>query len=106
MAKLDGQVCVVTGTSRGIGAEIARLFAAEGGKVVCAARTMKEGEHQYEGSLEKTISDIRGAGGEATAFAVDLSHEEDCLRLVKAAREVDLDRLPVLSARDGGVSPA
>lgn len=87
MGKLDGQVCVVTGTSRGIGAEIARLFAAEGGKVVCAARTMKEGEHQYEGSLEKTISDIRGAGGEATAVAVDLSHEEDCLRLVKAARD-------------------
>ena len=55
--------------------------------MVCAARTLKEGEHQYEGSLEKTISDIRGAGGEATAVAVDLSHEEDCLRLLKAARD-------------------
>ena len=87
MGKLDGKVCIVTGTSRGIGAEIARLFAAEGGKVACAARTMREGEHQYEGSLEKTVADIKSGGGEATPVAVDLSIEEDCLRLVKTARD-------------------
>src|SRR6185436_14848027 len=34
MGKLDGKVAVVTGASRGIGAEIARLFAAEGGRVI------------------------------------------------------------------------
>lgn len=87
MGKLDGKVCVVTGTSRGIGAEIARLFAAEGGKVVCAARTLKEGDHQYEGSLESTVSGIKASGGEATAVAVDLSIEEDCLRLLETARD-------------------
>jgi len=38
MRKLDGKVVVVTGPSRGIGAEVARLFAAEGGRVICAAR--------------------------------------------------------------------
>jgi len=86
MGKLDGKVVVVTGTSRGIGAEIAKLFAAEGGKVVCAARTLHEGEHQYEGSLDKTVGEIKAAGGEATPVAVDISKPEDCQRLIDTAR--------------------
>ena len=81
MGKLDGKVCVITGASRGIGAEIARLFAAEGGSVVAAARTLREGDHPLEGSLEKTVADIREAGGEATASAVNISLPEDCERL-------------------------
>lgn len=86
MGKLDGKVVIVTGSSRGIGAEIARVFAAEGGKVVCAARTLHEGEHQYEGSLETTVAQIRKAGGEATPVAVDISQPEECEKLVAAAR--------------------
>jgi len=87
MGKLEGKVVVVTGASRGIGAEIARIFAGEGGKVVCAARTLHEGEHPLEGSLEKTVQEIRGVGGEATAVAVNIADPDDCQRLVRSARE-------------------
>jgi citronellol/citronellal dehydrogenase len=87
MGKLDGRVAVVTGASRGIGSEIARLFAAEGGKVICAARTLREGDHPLEGSLEKTIGDIRDAGGDATPVAVNISLPEDCERLLQETRD-------------------
>jgi len=86
MGKLDGKSVIVTGASRGIGAEIARVFAAEGGRIVCAARTLREGDHQFEGSLESTVSAIRAAGGEATAVAANISEAEDCQKLVQAAR--------------------
>jgi len=87
MGRLDGKTVIVTGASRGIGAEIARTFAAEGGRVICAARTMREGEHPLEGSLERTVERIRGAGGEATPVAVNISEPEECERLVRTARE-------------------
>ena len=83
MGKLDGKSVIVTGASRGIGADIARVFAAEGGKVMCAARTLQEGDHILEGSLETTVKGIREAGGEATPIAVNISLEEDCERLIR-----------------------
>ncbi len=71
--QLDGQVAIVTGASRGIGAEIACTFAHEGARVVCAARTLKEGQHFLPGTLEATVKDIARAGGQAVAVPVDLS---------------------------------
>jgi citronellol/citronellal dehydrogenase len=88
MGKLTGKVAIVTGASRGIGQQIAELFASEGAKVVCAARTMNEGEHRMlEGSLRRTVDLIRGNGGEATAVTADVSSEAECIALVEAARQ-------------------
>jgi NAD(P)-dependent dehydrogenase (short-subunit alcohol dehydrogenase family) len=86
MGQLDGKVVVVTGASRGIGAEIARLFAMEGGRVICAARTLREGDHPLAGSLETTVAGIRAGGGEAEAVAVNISEPAECERLIATAR--------------------
>jgi NAD(P)-dependent dehydrogenase (short-subunit alcohol dehydrogenase family) len=88
MGKLTGKVAIVTGASRGIGQQIAELFASEGAKVVCAARTLNEGEHRMlEGSLSRTVELIRGNGGEAIAVTADVSSEAECIALVQSARQ-------------------
>jgi len=86
MGKLDGRTAIVTGASRGIGRAIAALFAAEGARVVCAARTLNEGDHPLAGSLSSTVTAIRDSGGEASAVAADISAESECLALVERAR--------------------
>jgi len=88
MGRLDGKVVVVTGASRGIGAEVATLLAAEGGRVVCAARTLREGDHQLAGSLETTVEAIRAKGGEAHPVTVNIADSTECERLMDAARTI------------------
>ncbi|MBT5664334.1 MAG: SDR family NAD(P)-dependent oxidoreductase [Rhodospirillaceae bacterium] len=86
MGKLDGKTALITGASRGIGQITAELFAAEGAKVVVAARTLNEGDHMLEGSLSRTVANIKDAGGEATGVAADISLEPECQMLAEKAK--------------------
>jgi len=87
MGVLDGRVAIVTGASRGIGAEIARRFAAEGAAVAVAARTTEAGASPLPGTIGETADQIRAAGGTAEPIAVNLAQPADRERLVEQATE-------------------
>jgi NAD(P)-dependent dehydrogenase (short-subunit alcohol dehydrogenase family) len=76
---LQNKVALITGSGRGIGRAMAKLFAQEGARVFLTART--------DGELAATTKEIVSAGGQASYLAADLTRETDCARVVAAARE-------------------
>ncbi|MEZ5278327.1 MAG: SDR family oxidoreductase [Opitutaceae bacterium] len=77
--RLAGKVAVVVGSTSGIGAAIARRFAAEGASVVLSGRRSEQGEAVVREIVEK--------GGRAVFQRTDVKQPEDCAALVKRAKE-------------------
>lgn len=66
--RLNGKVCIITGSTSGIGRGVAKLFGAEGGKVVVCGRRAEKGE--------RVVKEITDAGGEAIYVQMDMASEE------------------------------
>jgi len=71
---VDGKVILVTGGSSGIGEATARLFAAEGARVVLSARGADKGE--------AVAADIRDSGGDVEFVQADVCEVDDVKRLI------------------------
>ena len=79
MGSLADKVAIVTGASSGIGYATAKLFAAEGAKVVVTARRRPE--------LDRLVAEIESEGGAAVAVAGDVRDEKLAESLVDTAVE-------------------
>ncbi len=73
--RLAGKVAIVTGSGRGIGAGIAKMFAREGAQVMLAART--------EAQLEEVARSITEEGGSVQTIPTDVSKPEEIRRMVE-----------------------
>ncbi|HTC52368.1 MAG TPA: glucose 1-dehydrogenase [Steroidobacteraceae bacterium] len=94
MSTLTGRVAIVTGASKGIGAQIARALAAAGAAVVV----------NYAGSragAENVVSEIKQAGGNAIAVQADVAKAQDVQRLV--AQTVKAFGAPDILVNNAGV---
>ncbi|MFA6084276.1 SDR family NAD(P)-dependent oxidoreductase [Mucilaginibacter sp.] len=80
MSKLKNKVAVVTGAAKGIGASIAKHFAAEGAKVVVNYASSKEG-------ADSVVKEITDKGGIAIAVQADVSNEADVIRLFEETQK-------------------
>jgi 7-alpha-hydroxysteroid dehydrogenase len=88
----SGKVAIVTGAGRGIGREIARMWADSGASVVCAARSTDQ--------IEAVAAEIRAAGGEARAIACD-ARVESALKSLVAATVDAYGRIDLLANNAG-----
>jgi len=91
--RLQGQVAVITGSTRGIGRTIGEVFSAEGARVVISGRSAEKGV--------KTVQRIRDAGGEATFVSCDVADEE----AVRSLMETTVRRYGRLTTLVNNVSP-
>ncbi len=71
--KLQNKLALITGATRGIGAAVAKRFAAEGALVILVGRT--------QGALEELDDEIGEAGGKATLVPLDLRKFDDIDRM-------------------------
>ena len=97
--RLKGRLALITGASRGIGAAVAKRYAAEGAHVILVARSV--------GGLEETDDAIRKLGGKATLVPLNLKEYDkiDALGAEIANRHGKLDILVGNAAVLGGLSP-
>ena len=77
--KLNGKVAVVTGASKGIGADIAKQFAAEGAAVVVNYASSKEG-------ADRVVDQIAKRGGKAIAVRANVARKADIEHLFAEAK--------------------
>src|SRR6266852_4705383 len=78
--KLNGKVAVVTGASKGIGADIAKQFAAEGAAVVVNYASSKEG-------ADRVVDQIAKRGGRAVAVRANVARKIDIEHLFAEAKK-------------------
>jgi 3-oxoacyl-[acyl-carrier protein] reductase len=99
MTDLEGRTALVTGSSRGIGAAIARLFAARGAAVIVHGRDL--------GAVRGVVSDIEATGGRALGATADLTRYEQ-IEAMRSSIEQSLGPVDILVANAGGsaVRPA
>lgn len=81
MILLKNKVAIVTGSTAGIGAGIAKLFAQLGAHVVVTSRTMK--------NAEQTVEEIRSAGGDASPCVFDIDEPSTIPDLLQRALNID-----------------
>lgn len=77
--RLENKIAVITGSTSGIGAAVARTFASEGASVVVSGRRKERGE--------KVVSTIRESGGNACFYPTDVTQHRDCTGVIQAAKE-------------------